>query len=127
MSYYGGGGGGGGGGYGGGSSYGGGGYDRGGDRSGFRGGGGGGGYGGGGGGGGFGGDRMGNLGSGLRQIQWDLSKLPVFEKVRRRVVEVAHAWSTFICLPSRVAEFLLGASGGDRPSGGGSGRVAPRE
>ena len=63
------------------------------DRSGYRGGGGGGGgsYGGGGGsygggGGGFGGggrgggDSMSNLGSGLRSIHWDLSKLPVFEK-----------------------------------------------
>jgi ATP-dependent RNA helicase DDX5/DBP2 len=35
----------------------------------------------GGGGGGFpGGDRMGNLGAGLRDLQWDLSLLPKFEK-----------------------------------------------
>ncbi|KAM0789738.1 ATP-dependent RNA helicase dbp2 [Microbotryomycetes sp. NB124-2] len=61
--------GGGGGGYGGG--YGGGGY-----------GGGGGGYGGGGGGfgGGYGGDRMGALGAGLKQQNWDLSTLTKFEK-----------------------------------------------
>jgi ATP-dependent RNA helicase DDX5/DBP2 len=60
------------------------------DRSSYRGGygggdrhgGGGGGsrFGGGGGGGRGGGDSMGNLGAGLRSIQWDLSKLPVFEK-----------------------------------------------
>ncbi|KAK5629786.1 hypothetical protein RRF57_005501 [Xylaria bambusicola] len=43
--------------------------------------GGGGGYGGGGyGGGGGGGDRMSNLGAGLSKPQWDLSKLPKFEK-----------------------------------------------
>lgn len=72
--------------------------DRYGDRSSQRGGGssGGGQYGGGGGGGGGGGyssmpqrfgssgsrggDSMGQLGSGLRKIDWDLSKLPLFEK-----------------------------------------------
>ena len=69
--------------------------DRYGDRSSFRGGGGGyggggGGYGGGGGGyggsygggggGGRFGDSMGGLGAGLRRIDFDLSKLPVFEK-----------------------------------------------
>ena len=74
--------------YGGGSR---GGDDRYGDKSSYRGGGGGGGqYGGGGGGGGFpsrfgssgsrGGDSMGQLGAGLRNITWDPSKLPVFEK-----------------------------------------------
>ena len=79
------------------SRYGGGSDDRYGDKSSYRGGssgGGGGQYGGGGGGGGGGrfggggggggrgggGDSMGQLGSGLRQISWDLSKLPVFEK-----------------------------------------------
>ncbi|KAF5666397.1 ATP-dependent RNA helicase DBP2 [Fusarium heterosporum] len=90
----------GGGGRGGGGGYGGGGYgrDRGGDRGGDRNGGGGyggrsngGGYGGGGGGyggggfggggGGFGGgDRMGALGSGLKNQEWDLNALPKFEK-----------------------------------------------
>ena len=64
SSYRGGGGGGGGGGFG--NSYGGGGGGR------FGGGGGGGGRG--------GGDSMGNLGSGLKNINWDISKLPVFEK-----------------------------------------------
>ena len=73
------------------SRYGGGSDDRYGDKSSYRGGssggggyGGGGGFGGGGGdrggGGGRGGDSMGQLGAGLRTIQWDLSKLPVFEK-----------------------------------------------
>ena len=64
---------GGGGGYGGGRSYGGGG-------GGYGGGGGRGGYGGGGGGYGGGGDRMGRLGDNLRNIDWDLSQLPKFEK-----------------------------------------------
>lgn len=55
------------------------------DRSSFRGNGGGGGggrFGGGGGGygGGGGGDSMGNIGDKLRNIQWDISALPVFEK-----------------------------------------------
>ncbi|KAJ3062648.1 ATP-dependent RNA helicase dbp2 [Podochytrium sp. JEL0797] len=53
------------------------------DRGGYGGGGGGGGGGYGGGGGGFGGgggDRMGQLGSSLRKIDWDLSTLPRFEK-----------------------------------------------
>lgn len=53
------------------------------DRSSYRGGNGGGGqFGGGGGfgGGGRGGDAMGNIGDKLRNIQWDLSALPVFEK-----------------------------------------------
>lgn len=53
------------------------------DRSSYRDsyGGGGGGYGSyGGGGGGRGGDSMSGLGSGLRNISWDLSTLPVFEK-----------------------------------------------
>ena len=79
------------------SRYGGGSDDRYGDKSSYRGGssggGGGGQYGGGGGGGGGGGrfaggggggrgggDSMGQLGSGLRAISWDLAKLPVFEK-----------------------------------------------
>ncbi|KXS20823.1 p68 RNA helicase [Gonapodya prolifera JEL478] len=64
----------------GGSSYsngGGGGYSSGG---GGYGGGGGGGYSYGGGGGGGGGDRMASLGSSLKRIDWDLSKLPKFEK-----------------------------------------------
>ncbi|KAF5023053.1 hypothetical protein F66182_4898 [Fusarium sp. NRRL 66182] len=96
-------GGGGGGGRGGGrGGYGGGGYgrdrgDRGGDRNGYGGGGygdrsngggyGGGGYGGGGGGGygggyggGAGGDRMGALGAGLKNQEWDVSTMPKFEK-----------------------------------------------
>ncbi|KAL3602401.1 ATP-dependent RNA helicase dbp2 [Fusarium poae] len=84
----------------GGGGYGGGGYgrDRGGDRGGDRNGGfggrsngngyggggggyGGGGYGGGGGfGGGAGGDRMGALGSGLKNQEWDINSLPKFEK-----------------------------------------------
>ncbi|KAM0401429.1 hypothetical protein ACHAQC_002119 [Fusarium culmorum] len=80
----------------GGGGYGGGGYgrDRGGDRNGggFGGrsngngyggggyGGGGGGYGGGGFGGGAGGDRMGALGSGLKNQEWDINTLPKFEK-----------------------------------------------
>ncbi|KAJ3081375.1 ATP-dependent RNA helicase dbp2 [Rhizoclosmatium hyalinum] len=68
--------GGGGGGYGGSS---GGGYGGGGGGGGGYGGGGGGGYGGGGGFGG-GGDRMGQLGAGLRKIDWDLASLPRFEK-----------------------------------------------
>lgn len=78
------------------SRYGGGSDDRYGDKSSYRGGssggggggqyggggggGGGGGRFGGGGGGGRGGDSMSGLGSGLRSISWDLSKLPVFEK-----------------------------------------------
>ena len=45
-------------------------------------------------------DSMGGLGSGLRNIQWDLSKLPVFEKnfyiehpvVRGRSEEEAERW-----------------------------------
>jgi ATP-dependent RNA helicase DDX5/DBP2 len=45
------------------------------DRSSFRGNGGG-----GGGGGRFGGDSMSALGANLRNIDWDISKLPVFEK-----------------------------------------------
>ncbi|EGP89753.1 uncharacterized protein MYCGRDRAFT_36977 [Zymoseptoria tritici IPO323] len=66
-------------------SYGGGGYGGGGGRGGYSGGGGyGGGYGGGGGGGGFGGgasgDRMSNLGAGLKTQQWDMNTLPKFEK-----------------------------------------------
>ncbi|KAF0639135.1 hypothetical protein FPSE5266_00152 [Fusarium pseudograminearum] len=85
----------------GGGGYGGGGYgrDRGGDRGGDRngggfggrsngngyggggyGGGGGGGYGGGGFGGGAGGDRMGALGSGLKNQEWDINTMPKFEK-----------------------------------------------
>ncbi|KAF4341059.1 ATP-dependent RNA helicase DBP2 [Fusarium beomiforme] len=86
----------------GGGGYGGGGYgrdrgDRGGDRNGYGGGGyggrgngygngngysggGGGGYGGGGYGGGAGGDRMGALGAGLKNQEWDVSALPKFEK-----------------------------------------------
>lgn len=91
QSSYGGGGGGGygggGGGYGGGGSRGG--DDRYGDRHGDRnsGRGGGGGYGGGGGGGGGfgggrggGGDKMSGLGQGLRRQEWDMAKMPVFEK-----------------------------------------------
>lgn len=92
MSHYGNGGGGGGG-------------DRFGDSSSFRGGGdrygsgGGDRYGGGGGGGGRGGGG-GGLGSGLRNIQWDIAKLPVFEKnfymehpaVTARPIEIANEW-----------------------------------
>lgn len=76
--------GGGGGGYGGGGGgYGGGGFGGGG----FRGGGGGGG----------GGDRMGALGAGLRNINWDMDSLPKFEKVR-----IHHAYAPFVEIISVV-------------------------
>ena len=68
---------------------------------------GGGGYGGGGYGGGYGGDRMGGLGSGLRTANFDLSKLPPFEK--NFYVEHPHvsARSGQYTLPKRLCPLIL--------------------